>query len=529
MLNRLYDNREVKVSKDGTEVDTVVGEQLLELFKKSKSQGQGRGSISGQGSRSDSGESRRSSVTGDSSTLAPPPSHRSPSSRRSSIISTRSTGSISGGDRRASMDRSSSRSQGSSFNKSMSSPLNAPNRGQTGGDGNVQTSGAGGYRGTPSKHGHYGSYSSNSSQGPYSADQHPDQQRAGWGSKPSYRGGGAGGYGSAPMSGGTGIPGGGYYPTDHNPGPSRKNGPGGTGGGKYNSAYHSSVQHAGYEHPPFHSQQIPRRHNGPPLSQQYPGSYRPNTSPPGTDSSVNSSSMIGGNSGYNKHSTRATSPSSSTGSTGQQGGGTHDQGYTSVTRASSGAVGHNLPPNHQLGGQVVPPHHHSTVYTGQGPPPHPPPPQSGYHHPHPHAPFAPPGYHMMPTAYMGYSYVPGPTPLMHGAPMAWHHQQQHPGHHGPPVPPAVVPGMIPGAGMVPPGHPASIPPMPGASIDGHPHGLEGMVPWIGYDGVTYGYMTAEEAYHQVRSRFFYVAFKGRISRGPRCTETPYTLLADVWI
>lgn len=490
MLNRLYENREVKVSKDGTEVDPVVGEQLLELFKKSKSQG--RGSISGQGSRSDSGESRRSSVTGDSSNLAPPPSHRSASSRRSSVISTRSTGSTSGGDRRASIDRSSSRSQGSGYNKSASSPLNAPNRGQAGGDGNLPASGAGGYRGTPPKHGHYGPYSSNSSQGLYSADQHPDQQRTGWGSKPNYRGG-VGGYNPAPASGGTGIQGGGYYPTDHNSGPPRKGGPGGAGGGKYNSAYHSPVQHGGYEHPPFHSQQMPRRHHGPQIPQQYPGSYRPNMSPPSADSSANTSSLTSGNTGYNKHSTRAASPSSSTGSAGHQGGSTHDQGYTSGTRVPS-----HLPPNHQLGGQAVPPHHHSTMYAGQGPPPHPPP-QSGYH-PHPHA-FPPPGYHMMPTAYMGYSYVPGPAPLMHGTPM-WHHHQQHPGQPGPPIPSAVVPGMMPGAGMAPPGHPTSMPPMPGASIEGHPHGLEGMVPLIGYDGVTYGYITAEEAYHQVRSRWF---------------------------
>ncbi|KAF9366858.1 hypothetical protein BGX34_003958 [Mortierella sp. NVP85] len=47
--------------------------------------------------------------------------------------------------------------------------------------------------------------------------------------------------------------------------------------------------------------------------------------------------------------------------------------------------------------------------------------------------------------------------------------------------------------------------MPGASIDGHPHGLEGMVPWIGYDGVTYGYMTAEEAYHQQMYGYNYMA------------------------
>ncbi|KAF9953277.1 hypothetical protein BGZ65_004780, partial [Modicella reniformis] len=156
MLNRLYENREVKVSKDGTEVDPIVGEQLLELFRKSKIQGRGR-SASGQGSRSDSDGSRRSSIAGDSSTLtlAPPPSssHRSPSSRRSSVMSTRSTGSAGGGGgRRASIDpssssSSSSRTQGPGYTKTMSSPLNVPNRGQFAGDCNPHSSGGGaGYR-----------------------------------------------------------------------------------------------------------------------------------------------------------------------------------------------------------------------------------------------------------------------------------------------------------------------------------------------------------------------------------------------
>jgi hypothetical protein len=48
--------------------------------------------------------------------------------------------------------------------------------------------------------------------------------------------------------------------------------------------------------------------------------------------------------------------------------------------------------------------------------------------------------------------------------------------------------------------------IPGAGVEGigagsvagrGGHGMEGMVPLIGYDGVAYGYISAEEAYHHV--------------------------------
>lgn len=120
------------------------------------------------------------------------------------------------------------------------------------------------------------------------------------------------------------------------------------------------------------------------------------------------------------------------------------------------------------GGGMMPPH--PGMYAGQGP--------HGAHY----ATFPPPGYPVMPP-YMGYSYVPGPNPYMHGA-MAW-----HPGQ-GPPMPG----GMMPGPSMVS-GHAATMAMLPGAH--GEVHGMEGMVPMIGYDGLTYGYIPAEEAYHQV--------------------------------
>ncbi len=85
--------------------------------------------------------------------------------------------------------------------------------------------------------------------------------------------------------------------------------------------------------------------------------------------------------------------------------------------------------------------------------------------------------------YMGYPYMPGPTPYMPGA-MPW-----HPGQ-GPPI----AANMMPGPGVVP-GHANSLPPMPGTNADGA--GMDGMVPLIGYDGVAYGYIPAEEAYSQV--------------------------------
>ncbi|KAI1298328.1 hypothetical protein EDD11_006794 [Mortierella claussenii] len=465
MLNPLYENREIKVSKDGTEVDPSVGEQLLNLFKKSNSSSnnsnsnngnsgrRGRSSISGAGgsrsnSNSEGGGSRRSSVAGDSATmsLAPPQSsQRSTSSRRSSIMSTRSTGSAGGGgggDRRSSVEPQTTRGpssgdsggghyhhgvgggggggvsgNGSTYGKNMHSPLYGASRPQFGSDSGSNYSysgsggGGGGYHRASSRHGgnHYGSHSShgpNSSQGSYpSHESYPDQQRSGgWGSgKSNYRRGG-----------GSGQPGSG------------------------------SIQHS-------HQQ--------------------------------------GGHGGGYYHDRKGIGPSGEGGKYGSQYHQQHPQQQ----------------PSSQLG----------SLYAS----------------------YPPPGYPMMAPPYLGYPYMPGPGPFMHSA-MGWHHPG-HPGHplgnpvqpRGPPVPQPPMPaGMMPGAtrvGMVvpPPGphyqhHSASVPSgmaaiasgdVHGHGLVGHSHGLgvgmahgmEGMVPLIGYDGMAYAYIPAEETYHQAMYGYGY--------------------------
>ncbi|KAG9064613.1 hypothetical protein KI688_002871 [Linnemannia hyalina] len=443
MLNPLYENREVKVSKDGTEVEPSVGEQLVSLFKKTSNNRKGRGSVSGTTSRSNSetGDSRRSSVAGDSNSLAPLSAQRTASSRRSSMMSTRSTGSTGGGDRRPSLDPS--RSQGSGP-RSAHSPRPSSHRSQFGTEGYQSPhSTSSGYRSSP-RHQYYGS--SNTPQGLYS--DHPsttqEHQRPGWNAKTSYRGG-HGVYGSAPYGGVPHMQGG-YYPQEQSTN-YRKGGPG--GGVKYAGPHGGSTGvGGGYEAPPFNSPHNNRRQGGPQPATS-PGQYRANVSPPGAD--------------IFKHGPGGSSPA--LGIAGQPG--SHDQGgHLGGARGGGPMAGGGQGPAHP-GGAMMPPH--PGMYAGQGP--------HGAHY----ASFPPPGYPVMPP-YMGYSYVPGPNPFMHGA-MAW-----HPGQ-GPPMPG----GMLPGPSMVS-GHAATIPMIPGAH--GEVHGMEGMVPMIGYDGLTYGYIPAEEAYHQ---------------------------------
>ncbi|KAG0372356.1 hypothetical protein BGX24_000364 [Mortierella sp. AD032] len=416
MLNPLYENREVKVSKDGTEVDPTVGEQLVGLFKKTSSSRKGRGSVSGTTSRtnSEAGDSRRSSVAGDTNSLAPLSAQRTASSRRSSVMSTRSSGS-GGGDRRSSLDPS--RSQGSG-SRSAHSPHPSSHRSQFGTEGYQSPhSSSSGYRSSP-RNPYYNS--NNTPQGLYS--DHPstpqEHPRSGWNAKTNYRGG-HGGYGTSPYGSGPQVQQGGS----------------------------TTVAGGSYEGPSsFNSPHNNRRQGGSQPSTS-PGHYRANVSPPGTDTF--------------KHGAGGSSPA--LGSAGQPG--SHEQGgYPGGARGVP--MGGGQGPSHPAGGMMPP---HPGVYAGQGP--------HGAHY----ASFPPPGYPMIPP-YMGYSYVPGPTPFMHGA-MAW-----HPGQ-GPPMPG----GMMPGPSMVS-GHAASLPMIPGAH--GEVHGMEGMVPLIGYDGLTYGYIPAEEAYHQ---------------------------------
>ncbi|KAF8946798.1 hypothetical protein BGZ47_011384 [Haplosporangium gracile] len=449
MLNPLYENREVKVSKDGTEVEPTVGEQLVSLFKRTSSSRKGRGSVSGATSRtnSEAGDSRRSSVAGDTNSLAPLSAQRTTSSRRSSVMSTRSTSS-GGGDRRSSLDPSRSHVSGP---KSAHSPHPSSHRSQFGAESyQPPHSGSSGYRSSP-RHQYYGG--SNTPQGLYS--DHPnttqEHQRHGWNAKTTYRSGHTG-YASAPYGSGPHMQGG-YYPQEHSAN-YRKGGPG--GGSKYPGPQGSSTGAGGsYETPPFNSPHHNRRQGGSQPATS-PGQYRANMSPPGADTF--------------KHGPGGSAPA--LGSAGQPGSHDHS-GYSGVTRGVPMAGGGQGPAH--PGGGIMPPH--PGMYTGQGP--------HGAHY----ASFPPPGYPVMPP-YMGYSYVPGPTPFMHGA-MAW-----HPGQ-GPPMPG----GMIPGPSMVS-GHAATMPMISGAH--GEVHGMEGMVPMIGYDGLTYGYIPAEEVYHQHMYEYGYM-------------------------
>ncbi|KAF9131430.1 hypothetical protein BGW39_001810 [Mortierella sp. 14UC] len=459
MLNPLYENREVKVSKDGTEVEPTVGEQLVSLFKKSSSSHQGRGSVSGATSRtnSEAGGSRRSSVAGDTNSLAPLSAQRTASSRRSSVMSTRSTGS-GGGDRRPSLEPS--RSHGSS-SKASHSPHPSSHRSQFGTEGYQSPhSSSSGYRSSPRTQ--YCN-SSNTPQGLYSdhPGTMPEHSRSGWNAKTNYRGG-HGGYISSPYGSGPHVQQGGYYPQDQSIG-YRKGGP---GGGKYNSNYHSgshstSSTGAGgsYEGPTSFGSPHNNRRQGGSQPSTSPGYYRANVSPPGADNF--------------KHGAGGSSPALR--SAGQPG--SHDHGgYSGGARGGPMTGGQG--PSHPAGGMMPP---HPGMYAGQGP--------HGAHY----ASFPPPGYPMMPP-YLGYPYVPGPNPFMHGT-MAW-----HPGQ-GPPMPGS----MIPGPSMVS-GHAASIPMIPGAH--GEVHGMEGMVPLIGYDGLAYGYIPAEEAYHQQMYGYGYMPHGG---------------------
>ncbi|KAG0275226.1 hypothetical protein BGZ95_009058 [Linnemannia exigua] len=426
MLNPLYENREVKVSKDGTEVDPTVGEQLVSLFKKTATSRKGRGSVSGTTSRtnSEASDSRRSSVAVvlveeiDALLLI----HRVHKDL------------VQGQHIRPILHHIVANSERKDISRLTPTPAD-----------------------TDSNNAPQGLYSDH----PSTSQEHP---RSGWNAKTNYRGGH--GYSTSPYGGGPHMQQGGYYPQDQSTS-YRKGGPGGGGGGggKYNPSYHSGSHSSSttgsggsYEGTSFNSPHNNRRQGGSQPSTS-PGHYRANVSPPGTDTF--------------KHGAGGSSPA--LGSAGQPGLHEHG-GYLAGARGVPMTGGQG--PSHPAGGMMPP---HPGVYAGQGP--------HGAHY----ASFPPPGYPMMPP-YMGYSYVPGPSPFMHGA-MVW-----HPGQ-GPPMPG----GMMPGPSMVS-GHAASLPMIPGAH--GEVHGMEGMVPLIGYDGLTYGYIPAEEAYHQQMYGYGYMAHGG---------------------
>ncbi|GJJ74973.1 hypothetical protein EMPS_07331 [Entomortierella parvispora] len=523
LLNPLYENREVKVSKDGTEVEASVGEQLLSLFQRSnRSQRDEAESASNADSQSNSETgSRRSSVAGDNpatpsvSSLAPPAhlphqTPRSSSSRRSSIMSSRSVGSNSARERRTSVDPSSSSSQKGPYagqhHKSgggQPSQYNNHQRGPYGGDGHhhhqYQThspSGGGGYRSSQRQGGQYGYSGYDQSSAYHPSNQHGEHQRQGW--KSNYRGGpsSSGSYGGSPNPGTEyGSPRGQHMMAGHSNHyqDQRKGG----NNNKYNNNY-------GYDYPypshqPYyqgtHGQRRPTPGQGGPHHQHQGHNSnhgRPNLSPPAADSNGNGNAP-----GYK------TSPY-------------HDYNYSGPRSGPSPpSIAHTSPPSGTVTGGPQP------MSQQHGPPP------SGYpgapggpplpFHPHGHVP--PPGYPMMgpsggpiPGAYMGYNpYAhPGPSMMMHH-PMVWHHPSQ-----GPLMSPGMIPAPIPGSTSIgaaataagaeintggsstsTPGQSSTSESRTGGTGGGEEPevgAMEGAVPY--FDGVSYGYMPAEEAYQQ---------------------------------
>ncbi|KAF9215682.1 hypothetical protein BGZ59_000651 [Podila verticillata] len=363
MYNPYYENREVKVSKDGTELEPSVGQQLMALFQKSNKR-RGRGSTSGTASQSNSeaGDSRRSSIAGDHSNTLMPNQGRG-SSRRSSILSIKSTGS-GAGDRRGSHDPS--QKQGSAPKSGFSSPRYS-HRGQFGGDPHYS-----GNRSNSRNYSHTFNQGATSPQGSYTQDFYSDQSR-GWNSKANYRGGYV-----SPIPGPPGPPMDspnqsrslGQSPNFHqDQGPHRKAGQGGNP--KYNQGYqypNNGHYAQGSLSPNVHQKRHPGTHHS--------GPFRPGPGP--------SEDATGGN-GYRR---------GGPGAQVQAGG--YD--YSSSQGPRPGPPAGLSPPR--------PPHPHPThgAMYGQGPP-------VGYS-PHPqHG----PGYMMPP--YIGYPFTPGPNPYMA---MPWH-------------------------------------------------------------------------------------------------------------
>ncbi|KAG0042099.1 hypothetical protein BGZ83_000891 [Gryganskiella cystojenkinii] len=510
LLNPLYENREVKASKDGTEVEASVGEQLLSLFLRTNSgrgrRGSGRDSASATGSRSNSeaGGSRRSSVAGSvsggdhghpmttaPSSLAPPslPSHqsgRSPSSRRSSIMSTRSVGSnATAGDHRrtTSVDPSSS----SSSSQSKHSYTGQHNV-KAGGNPQSQFNQRGGnqydhqqqhhqqYRssGPNNRQGQYGypgydpsSPSPYNTQGPPPSNQYND--RSGWKSS-NYRGG----YGGNNINSGSPNLGAGDYGTSprgpvhmmqgHNNYQEQRK------GGKYNN---NSGQNAYYSGPGYDgAQQQP----------YYPLTHGPRRPPPG--------------------------------------------GGPSPPAAGTGVPPNMTPQQLQGGGPPVGyPGGATSPYLSPGNHAPPPPPPPGYPMMAPSLGTVPP-----PGAYMGYHpYHPGPNMMMHPGTMMWH--PHHPSQ-GPLMAPGMIPAPIPGSGSAAAGSTAAATGSAGVNVSNNgsntsrpatssPAGvaaetgadigmgaMDGMIPLIGYDGIPYGYMPSEEYYQQSMYVFGYMPPEG---------------------
>ncbi|KAG0343525.1 hypothetical protein BG004_005241 [Podila humilis] len=450
MYNSYYENREVKVSKDGTEIEPTVGHQLIALFQKNNGQQQ-RESASCNSSQTNSevgGDSRRSSIAGDPpSTLTPRLGQRG-SSRRLSVLSVKSTSSCAD-DRRGSHDPS--QNQGS--NKSGFSSPHHTHRGEFGGDQGLQQhdGGGGGLRSNSRQNNGHDGFTNQvalSPQGSYNQDMSPDQSR-GWNRSKSRNA-----YSTSPVSGPHGL-----GAIDSSPKQSRQgyisNSPsqqeykvyrktgipgGGTKYHQHQSQYSFSNNGHGYDqygpspssniHTQYH-----RRHGG-------HSAFRPGLNQMGGLDHPSGAGFRRQQSGGGSLHLGAMTPA-----------GMYDHNHSRGPRSVGPPFGGEepLPPRPAF-------HGGAPMYGCHGVP-------MGYPGAHPpHGGML--GYQML-RPYVGYPFGQAPNPYLPGV-IQWYPSQVQP----------VSMGMIPGTGT-----------------EGVP--IEGLIPLIGYDGVPYGYIHPEEAFrHQ---------------------------------
>ncbi|KAF9578900.1 hypothetical protein BGW38_005081 [Lunasporangiospora selenospora] len=520
LLNPLYEDREVKVSKDGTEVDPAVGEQLVALFKKpgnrDRSRKAGRsqlaeGSTSSSSttgctgddaattisvSNSEAGEqegdgeghpSRRPSLaavhsaassanveqTATSDRASPQPPHqlnqslmpsRGLSSRRSSVLSAKSTSSGSGmaAERRPSTDPGSIK-QGASGGGSGAKYGHQQHQSK-GYHGAGGSNGGDGYRSGPRHQSYHSPSGSSSSTGPaYGqegiAGQQPsygDQHRPGW-YKSNYRGNS----GTPMMAAGSPIPGQGspsvgggsgdyYQPSQH-----RKGG----GGGKYGPS--SSSSGMGYDSSSQFQQQhnLRRNYGAHPHGNHHMGgnvggnyrsggngpSHSQTTTPsvPSGSGPVTAADSLQSGSSTNRGSSQEHRFGNSGGNYGSKSG---PLSTSALSTSNTGTTTSQSPTGSSGAGAaaLTPQQQHSSMY-GQAPPP-----GVAYTFMPQHAAAAAhaaamQGYHQVMSPYMTYPYMPGPNPYLHG--MGWVPTAGATAGQGPPPP---MGGMMAG-------HPPPIP------------------------------------------------------------------------
>ncbi|KAF9427029.1 hypothetical protein BGZ94_005634 [Podila epigama] len=516
LFNPYYENREIKLSKDGTEVESSVGEQLVALFQKSKSTKQDQES-SGDTESPAHSETHRHKHS--SSTEHGTPTHLMPhqndqiegegeggggglSSRRSSILSSQSAGSGSGSgtgrERRGSDDAG--QRQGEALRSGYASPPHSQQRSRL--NDQQATHHNGGQR---SHSRHRVDNAEGNALGEHAPQQAPYSHEA---SLDSYRGRHAkskykGGHGTLAMAGPPGFdsvdnsflqtrPQEHSFSHHHNeqsPHPKR--------GGKYSKYSYGQPHYSNNMHnydqgssPSRHTYQ--KRHVG--GGQQQPsGSHR---SGPGSFGGMNP--MDG--SGFRRQPGGPPIPGRPARLPGPY-------EYAAVPSPGAGAMNSGFMPMMPRPSRHGGPLHAQQVgamYPGQGP-------LIGY----PGMPHAShgvmPGYVMPP--YMGYPF----------GPMSGQGPSLGPGTGGPASGPGIRPGP-PGLGLVPhpymhgtaPWYPAGvnmmpgavIPVMPGATAAGPGGGIEdasneGLIPLVGPDGISYGHMSPEEAYRHHQQMYEY--------------------------